>query len=143
MIARRAIAAWIVALAVAVAQPGHLLAQETAPAEPVQPVAPVIEPVAPYDGDFRRLATILGSLHYLRNLCGEQSNRLRDEMDTLLAADQAEGERRAQLIAAFNRGYRSFASVHSSCTDVSVAAISRYQAEGKALAESLVIRFKN
>ena len=42
-----------------------------------------------------RLSEVLGSVHYLRNLCGEKSNMWREKMDELLAAavGQIESER--------------------------------------------------
>ena len=61
-----------------------------------------------------RLAEVLGSLHYLRNLCGETGNQWRDEMEQLLASENPQAERRARFIASFNRGYRSFDGVYVS-----------------------------
>ncbi|KAG1648813.1 hypothetical protein GQR58_029548 [Nymphon striatum] len=42
--------------------------------------------VAPYDSRLQRLSEVLGSVHYLRNLCGEESNQWRDQMSGLLTA---------------------------------------------------------
>ena len=39
---------------------------------------------APYDERLSRLSEVLGSIHYLRNLCGDASNDWREQMETLL-----------------------------------------------------------
>lgn len=91
----------------------------------------------PYDEKLGRLAEVLGSIHYLRNLCTEPSNRWRDEMEQLLAVEKPEPLRRAQLIAAFNKGYRSFDSVYTRCTDQARLSADRYVEEGRTLALDL------
>ncbi|MEQ8544155.1 MAG: TIGR02301 family protein [Roseitalea porphyridii] len=92
---------------------------------------------APYDDKLGRLAEVLGSIHYLRNLCAEPSNRWRDEMERLLSAEKPEPVRRARLIAAFNKGYRSFDSVYARCTEQARTAADRYVTEGRTLALDL------
>src|SRR5215203_5789206 len=62
---------------------------------------------APYDRDLQRLAEILGSLHYLRALCGaNEGAKWRNEMQALVEAETQGGERRDRMVAGFNRGYR-------------------------------------
>ncbi len=64
-----------------------------------------------------RLAEILGSLHYLRTLCGEAGGRWRTEMEGLLEAENPDTERRAKLIARFNHGTgRSTARIRAAPT---------------------------
>lgn len=96
---------------------------------------------APYEDQLLRLSEILGSLHFLRNLCGEEGNAWRNEMEHLLDAENPQGERRARYIASFNRGYRAFAALHTACTASSMAAIDRYMKEGEALSREIVARF--
>ena len=98
---------------------------------------------APYDEKLMRLAEVLGSLHYLRSLCGEDNNPWRNEMQALLDAEKPDPERRARLVARFNHGYRSFWSVHVQCTDTAVAAIDRYMAEGAKLSGEIIARYSN
>lgn len=98
---------------------------------------------APYDAGLLRLAEILGSLHFLRNLCGETGSIWRDRMETLVTTENPEPERRAQLVANFNRGYRSFSSTYASCTPSAVEAINRYTAEGERLSSELAGRYGN
>jgi uncharacterized protein (TIGR02301 family) len=72
-------------------------------------------PEAPFEQPLLRLAEVLGSLHYLRNLCGEAGDQWRKEMEQLLTTENPGPERRARFIASFNRGYRSFDGVYVSC----------------------------
>lgn len=104
---------------------------------------PTVTVLVPYEEPLRRLATVLGSLHYLRNLCGETGDDWREQMDSLIIADEASGDRREMLIAAFNNGYRSFSATHVQCTPTSIAAIDRFMAEGSALSDDILTRFKN
>lgn len=96
---------------------------------------------APYEDKILRLSELIGALHYLRNLCGETGNDWRVRMEDLLAAEKPEGDRRKRFIAAFNRGYRSFASVHTTCTETSMEAIRLYMKEGEALSREIVVRY--
>ncbi|PHP68278.1 TIGR02301 family protein [Zhengella mangrovi] len=96
---------------------------------------------APYDDRMIRLAEVLGSLHYLRNLCGEKGNAWRNRMEDILAVETPDGDRRKRYIASFNRGYRSYAAIHTTCTDASMQAIDRYMKEGESLSREIVVRF--
>ena len=83
------------------------------------------------------LSEVLGSLHFLRNLCGEKGDTWRAQMETLLAAENPDPARKAQLTASFNRGYRSFEGTYSSCTASATEAIGRYMKEGEALSRDI------
>src|SRR5271169_3801658 len=53
--------------------------------------------VAPFDPVLERLAEILGSLHYLRGVCGSnEGNKWRNEMQALIDAETPSGQRRSQ-----------------------------------------------
>jgi len=95
----------------------------------------------PYDAKLMRLAEVLGSIHYLRNICGEKSNQWRDQMESLLATENPEPLRRARLIARFNRGYRTFDSVYVTCTGQALEAVERYMAEGLSLTREINSRY--
>ena len=86
---------------------------------------------------------MLGSLHFLRNLCGETGNGWREQMEKLLEAENPDAERRARFIASFNRGYRSFEGTYSSCTASATEAIGRYMKEGETLSRDITARFGN
>lgn len=98
---------------------------------------------APFDAGLYRLAEILGSLHFLRNLCGEAGTRWRDEMEKLLASENPDAERRAKFIANFNRGYRSFRTTYTVCTSSAVEAINRYTKEGETISSEIASRYGN
>ena len=103
--------------------------------------AAAVEP--PFDAGLMRIAEVLGSLHFLRNLCGEKGDQWRRTMERLLTAENPEPERRARFIASFNRGYRSFEGTYTNCTASATEAIGRYTVEGENLARDLAARYGN
>lgn len=98
---------------------------------------------APYEAGLMRIAEVMGSLHFLRNLCGDKGERWRQAMERLLAAENPDAERKARFIASFNRGYRSFEGTYTRCTASATEAINRYTVEGENLARDLAARFGN
>lgn len=98
---------------------------------------------APFDAGLMRLAEVLGSLHFLRNLCGEKGTVWRDQMEKILESENPDPARRAQFIAGFNRGYRSFEGTYTSCTASAVQAIERYVREGERLSRDIASSFGN
>lgn len=101
-------------------------------------------PRAPYEDRLIRLSEIVGSVHYLRQLCDEEHDgEWRAMMSELIAAEAPEPERRERLTAAFNRGYRAFDSVYRACTPAALAAEERYRSEGATLAAEIIARFGN
>jgi uncharacterized protein (TIGR02301 family) len=116
-----------------------------APARAAQP-APAVESdvAAPYDNDLQRLAEILGSLQYLRGVCGaKEGQRWRDQMQALLDAEAPAGERRRKIVASFNRGYRGFEQTYRTCTPAADLAIRRYLKEGAKIAREITSRYAN
>ena len=61
----------------------------------------------PYDDRLVRLSEIAGSVHYLRKLCSGADEGWREKMQDLIDTEADSAQRRARLIATFNRGYRS------------------------------------
>jgi uncharacterized protein (TIGR02301 family) len=98
---------------------------------------------APFEPQLLRLAEILGSLHFLRNLCGEESDEWRGRMEQLIAAEEPDEARRARFVARFNRGYQAFETSYATCTDAAVEAISRYMSEGERIARDVALRYGN
>ena len=92
---------------------------------------------APYDERLLRLSQVLGSIHYVRNLCGDKTTEWRAEMEALLAVEKPDPARRALLISSFNRGYRSFGSVYEQCTLQALEAAESYREEGARLANEI------
>lgn len=107
-------------------------------------VARAQDAAAPFDGDLQRLAEILGSLHYLRGICGNnEGNKWRNEMQALVDAETPSGERRSRLIASFNRGYSGFQQTYRTCTPAASTAIRRYIDEGSKISRDLTARYAN
>lgn len=130
------------ALSLAATKPSGKAVAEKSEAAAAPPPAPQ---VVPYDRELLRLSEIMGSMHYLRGLCNpEEKDRWREKMQKLIAMEAAkEPLRRQKLTAAFNRGYRSFAALHASCTGAALEAEERYRAEGATLATEITARFGN
>jgi uncharacterized protein (TIGR02301 family) len=106
-------------------------------------VRPAFAAEAPFEPGLMRLAEILGSLHFLRNLCGVSGDQWRAVMEKLLQSENPDPERRARFIASFNRGYRSFGGTYTQCTASARAAISRYLKEGGDLSRDIASRYGN
>ncbi len=116
-------------------------AQEASPPPPVEQQ----EKPAPYDTQLIRLSEVIGAVQYLRNLCGSSSEpEWRRQMEKLIEIETAgESKRRERMVAAYNRGYRSFASVYTTCTPAAATAAERYRAEGATLAMEIATRYGN
>src|SRR5438270_12990834 len=86
---------------------------------------------APFDANLQRLAEIMGALHYLRGICGaNEGQKWRNELQALVDAEAPAGERRARMVAAFNRGYHGFQQTYRTCTPAANLVIRRYLEEG-------------
>jgi uncharacterized protein (TIGR02301 family) len=99
---------------------------------------------APFDASLQRLAEILGALHYLRGICGaNEGQKWRTEMQALIDAEAPAGDRRARMIANFNRGYRGFQQTYRTCTPAADLVIRRYLEEGSKIAREMTARYAN
>lgn len=106
-----------------------------------QPTKPTDTP-PPYEGDFSRLAEILGALHYLGPLCGEkEKERWRGEMQGLLESEQPTADRRDRLVGSFNRGYQSYEQTYRNCTPAADLVIHRFLDEGARLSRDIATRY--
>jgi uncharacterized protein (TIGR02301 family) len=106
--------------------------------------ARAVDGVAPFGGVLERLAEILGSLHYLRGICGSnEGNKWRNEMQAIMDAEAPSGQRRSQMIAHFNRGYRTYQQSYRTCTPSADLAIRRYLEEGSKIAREVTARYSN
>lgn len=112
----------------------HVLAQDESAAGNVLPPA--------YDEQMMRLAEILGSLHYLRELCGAKEGQLwREQMEEMIALEEPTEIRRARLIARFNRGFRGYREIYRECTPAAAEAANRHLRQGVRLATEIPSRF--
>ncbi len=97
---------------------------------------------APYDDTLAKLAEVLGALHHLRPLCGApEAQTWRDQMQTILDAEQPSRERRQRIVDRFNQSYRGLAAVHRRCTPAARALAETYRLRGEALGHDLVTRW--
>jgi uncharacterized protein (TIGR02301 family) len=117
--------------------------EEVAPAEGGETVQPALpEPPPPYEKELFRLAEVLGSVHFLRAICGHNDGQVwRERMEALIMAEEPSDQRRAALVARFNEGYSSYSRSYRSCTDAAVIALDRYMREGAELAGGIASRF--
>lgn len=98
--------------------------------------------VKPYDDKLMRLSEILGSVHYLRELCGANEGQYwRDRMQELMETEGSSAVRRARLTKAFNQGYRGYSRTYNTCSASAQTAITRFLGEGAQLSDELVKRF--
>jgi uncharacterized protein (TIGR02301 family) len=99
---------------------------------------------APFDAELQRLAELLGSLQYLREVCGaKEGQKWRAEMQSLIDAEAPSGERRRKIVASFNNGYRGFHQTYRTCTPAAEVAIRRYLDEGAKIAREITARYAN
>jgi uncharacterized protein (TIGR02301 family) len=121
---------------VALALAGGAAAQDKPAAAPTELPPPI------YEEKLLRLAEILGSLTFLRDLCGESDGSVwRAEMSALLTAEDPGPQRRQRLVARFNHGFETYNAVYRSCTPSAERAIGRYLTEGEALANDVRTRY--
>jgi uncharacterized protein (TIGR02301 family) len=97
----------------------------------------------PYDTQLFRLSEILGTLHYLRELCGANEGQVwREHMRELVASEGTSALRRAKLVESFNRGYRDYSRTYRSCTQPAIVAIQRYMEQASAITDGLIANDK-
>lgn len=109
-----------------------------APPARAQKAAPALE------DSLARLSEIMGSLHYLRGICkANEGNRWRNQMQALLEAEGGNADRKARMLASFNRGYGNFQQTYRTCTPAAELAVKRYLDEGVKLARDMTARYSN
>jgi uncharacterized protein (TIGR02301 family) len=121
--------------------------RQTQPQPPAQkqPPPPQVQDIAaPYDANLQRLVEILGSLHYLRPVCGfNDGQKWRDVAQSLIDAETPGGQRRVRMVTAFNRGYQVFQQSYRTCTPAADLVIRRYLDEGSKLDREVTARYAN
>ena len=77
-------------------------------------------------------------------ICGtNEGGKWRNEMQALIDAETPSGDRRARMIAGFNRGYNGFQQTYRTCTPAAAVAIRRYIEEGSKISRDLTARYAN
>ncbi len=137
-----ALLATILAAQPALAQQRTKPAPKEAPKEqPKEAPAPADVP-APYDRDLMRMAEVIGSLAFLRNLCAmPDAAEWPARMKALIEAEGITPARRDRLAGAYNRGYKAYALTYRVCTAAAHEATARFLAEGEKLSHALAGRF--
>ena len=132
-------------------QPTSEVLAQALPASP--PLPPVPSPgglpdtgaddaLPPYEPQLERLSEMLGTLTYLRSLCGKgDAAEWRKRMMILLDAEAKGESRRDRLAGAYNRGFRGYQATYHSCTPSADLVINRFLAESDRLARDLTTRF--
>ncbi|HKJ61544.1 MAG TPA: TIGR02301 family protein [Hyphomicrobiales bacterium] len=93
----------------------------------------------PYDAQLFQLSEILGTVHYLRELCGADEGQMwRGKMRQLVGSEGTSALRRARLVDSFNKGYRGYAQTYRTCTRPALQAINRFMIQGARLADTLI-----
>ncbi len=117
---------------------GGAQAQTRSPPEAAAPV----ERAPPYEPQLLRLSEVLGSLAYLRQLCGSKDgDSWRERMRALLDTEAQTEARKERLAGAFNRGFRSIEAIYHACTPNAELLIQRYLDEGGRIARDVTNRF--
>jgi uncharacterized protein (TIGR02301 family) len=130
---RSAFRSVLIATALAAGLGAGPASSQDAPAAPLEPA---------YDPQLLRLSEILGSVYYLRRLCGTaEGNMWRDQMQALIDAENPSPERRAKFVDRFNHGYQGFRSVYRTCTPAATVAIDRYMQEATKIVRDVTARF--
>ena len=111
--------------------------------QPQAPASQIAKPAGgddrPYDPQLFRLAEILGTLHYLRELCGANEGQAwREQMRELVGSEGTNALRRAKLVENFNRGYRDYSRTYRTCTPPALVAIQRYMDQALTISDTLV-----
>ncbi len=110
---------------------------------PVQP-PPAAQPAPelPYDPDINRLAEVLGTLSFLRDLCGIKDGAVwRARMNDLMEAEGTSQERKERLAGSYNRGFYGYQITYRTCTPAARIAIDRLTDEGARLTRGITGRY--
>ena len=140
---RRALLGVALLAALPVSAPAKTACERTSsiPLPPVAPRAPEAAPPA-YQDRLDRLAELMGTLAFLRDLCAQgDGNAWRARMEALLAAEGTTQTRRERLAGSFNRGYAGYQLSYRTCTPAAETAIARALREGQKVANDVATRF--
>ena len=115
-------------------------AQPNAPQQPAP--APQEGPPPPYEPELLRLAEIIGSLAFLRQLCTmPDAPEWPRRMQALLDAEGTTPGRRERIAGAYNRGFRAYGLTYRVCTPSATEATNRYLKEGEQIARNMSTRY--
>jgi uncharacterized protein (TIGR02301 family) len=114
-------------------------ADKPAPAPAPSPAR--VEP-PPYQANLLRLAELMGSLAYLRDLCHDGDGaEFRKRIAGLIEADPRPQDEKDQLAGAFNRGFDGYRLTYRVCTSNARTTIAAYLTESERLAKAVAMRY--
>ena len=125
----------------ALAAPAAGKAAAPAPAPTEQaPTTPAEPP--PYEPQLLRMAEVIGTLSYLRDLCGDGDGAtFRSKFASLLETEGNTPSRRETLAGAFNRGLRDYELTYRTCTPAAREIIARFLDEAARIARDVANRY--
>lgn len=123
-------------------KPGMPPAAVTPGAKDAAAPPPPPEPPPPYEPKLLRLGEILGTLTYLRDLCGAGDGaEWRQRMSALIDAEGSTQQRKERLAGAFNRGFRGYQLTYHACTAAAQTIIERLLDEGDRITRDVASRY--
>lgn len=138
-----AVLAALVAAAPLTAAPAPLPPEKPADVDssPATP-PPAQDVLPPYEAGVERLAGLMGTLSFMRDLCGAADGaEWRSKMQDLLTAEGVTPARRDRLAGAFNEGLRGYAATYRRCTPAAALVIDRALDEAARLTQELARRY--
>ena len=103
---------------------------------------PPVDALPPYQGEVEHLASLMGTLAYMRDLCGAGDGaQWRAKMEELLASEGSTAQRRDRLAGAFNEGLQDYGRTYRHCTPAAGVVIERALAQASHLTRDLANRF--
>lgn len=138
----RAVLAATLLLAPLPAAPAPAQRTASVPLPPIAPPFPADPAPPPYQDRLDHLAELMGTLAFMRDLCGDSDGAAwRSRMEALLAAEGTTPGRRDRLAGSFNRGYAGYALSYRACTPAAEAVIERSLGEGARIAADVATQF--
>ena len=106
------------------------------------PTPTSVESPPPYEPQLLRLAELIGSLAYLRDLCGDGDGAtFRAKFAELVDAEGTTDPRKEALAGAFNRGFRDYELTYRACTPVAHEIVTRFLDEAGRIAKDVANRY--
>lgn len=91
-----------------------------------------------YDDRLVQLYSALGALHFLTNICFEQTMQFRQKAEALAQSEKLNDLRKKNLFGAFNDSYNAFSTNYRSCTQSARKAYNIYKTDALAISASLI-----
>jgi uncharacterized protein (TIGR02301 family) len=136
------------AAVIIIASAATAFAQTAAPATPPQDKdkdkdkPPAEPPPPPYEPQLLRLSEIMGSLAYLRGLCGaHDADAFHAKISALLTIEATTDARKERLAGAYNHGFQGYAMTYRVCTPAAHAVIAHFLDEAAKISKDVASRY--